>query len=104
MNHHAKDSVLSSIQEKPWSQDKAFSYEAALISIGKVIGWYSAAIFDEQGKAAPDQDKINRLLADQRECVHDQRQLSADDPTQITEQAERYAAVLEELAANGRGR
>jgi hypothetical protein len=77
----------------------AVSYEVAFETVGRVIGWYSREILAERRSPAPDSARLQRLIAEHRECVQDQARLKEASGEEMARLNARYAARLEELGA-----
>ncbi|MER5781311.1 hypothetical protein ABT104_06215 [Streptomyces mobaraensis] len=77
----------------------AVSYEDASNTVGRVIAWYSREVMAERRSPAPDPARLERLIAEQRECVQDRARLEDAGDEEMARITARYAARLKELQA-----
>ncbi|MFF4534227.1 hypothetical protein ACFY1P_33770 [Streptomyces sp. NPDC001407] len=75
------------------------SYGVAFETVGRVIAWYSREILAERRSPDPDTARLERLLAEHRECMQDQARLKEAGGEEMARLNARYAARLEELGA-----
>jgi hypothetical protein len=72
-------------------------YAAATQAVGRVVAWYSQEILRERSAARPDAERIERLKADQRAAVADQRALIEAGPQETARITALYEARLKDL-------
>lgn len=79
--------------------ERRVGYAATLERVYLVIAWYSQAIYCEERCEVPDQGRIERLMAERRECVLDRQNLGRADTAEIERMAQLYAERYHRLSS-----
>lgn len=78
--------------------DGRVGYAATVERVHLVIAWYSRAIYLEQHSEAPDEGRVEQLLAERRECILDWRGLDQADAAEIERVARVYTDRFHRLS------
>lgn len=90
-------SVLDGLGQATWSDEDAFSYEAAVDSINNLIGTYSGLIGNEEDTDAPDSAKIAAWRAARQDWADRRRALTPDDTAAVQAVRREVAVARGEL-------
>lgn len=93
----ATGSVLTGLEEFPWSDDESRSFEAALNGASMLIAEYTALIAAEAHKAAPDRQALAAWQGEQRQWIARRRSLQRGDHSAVTAVTRECAAALVRL-------
>ncbi|MDH6439095.1 hypothetical protein M2158_007636 [Streptomyces sp. SAI-144] len=79
------------------SRTDSGGYAVALECVRLVIAWYNSAIYDEEHAPSPDAGRLDRLIAERRECVIARKSLAQAGPEEIRSVARKYGKRFREL-------
>ncbi|MGW7328140.1 hypothetical protein ACWGIU_05875 [Streptomyces sp. NPDC054840] len=77
------------------------AYQSASDTLTQVIAWYTRQVLAERRLPVPDAEQLDRLIAEQGECVRDRARLQDAAPAEVARLSALYAARLNELEATG---
>ncbi len=80
-----------------WDSERAVSYEVALETLGDAIATYTALVYQENGKPAPDAEKIAAWEAEIAKAATRRQTLDHKDRARIRQVTDEYAALVRRL-------
>ncbi|MBR8740889.1 hypothetical protein [Nocardiopsis sp. MG754419] len=86
--------------EKTWTGLETGRYEAALEAIHGAMGAYSALIYHEEAKDAPDEQVIEKARQGRRACIRRREDLDPEDPADVARVRAEYSALIETVRAS----
>jgi predicted aminopeptidase len=82
------------MDQAQWTQDEAIAYECARECITHLRAIYTAEIYDEERKAAPDRARIDALRVEQARLYRERKGLRVKDAATIERINREYGALI----------
>jgi hypothetical protein len=82
------------MDQAQWTQDEAIAYQCARDCITDLRAIYTAEIYDEERKAAPDKARIDALSVEQARLYRERKDLEVKDATAIERIRREYGALI----------
>lgn len=77
-----------------WTQEQSINFECAREVINDLMAIYTTKIHAEKGKAIPDSELINSLLAERSRLHQERSALDADDDVAVAAVRAKYSPIV----------
>ena len=80
-----------------WTQEQSINFECAREVINDLMAIYTTKIYAEKGRAIPDSELINSLLAERSRLHQERSALDADDDVAVAAVRTKYNPIVRSL-------